>query len=147
MYTRCFANNAGSPLSLTYNDEIVLSGWQDGRIRMFSSENGNLIWQIDNAHKGGVYCLCLSSNLKFFCSGGHEGEVRVWEMRSREMISHLKEHTSKVTKVKLLGKNDGQVLSASKDRACKLIDFLKTNFFFKVLCWDLKQEKRMSAHI
>lgn len=73
---------------------------------MFSSENGNLIWQIENAHKGGVLGLCLSSNLKFFCSGGYEGEVRVWEMRSREMISHLKEHTSKVTKVKLHGKNE-----------------------------------------
>ena len=29
---------------------------------------------------------------------GMEGEVRVWEIRSRELISHLKEHTSKVTK-------------------------------------------------
>jgi len=103
VYTRCFANNAGSPLCLTYNDEIVLSGWQDGKIRMFSSENGNLIWQIDNAHKGGVISVCLSGSLKYFCTGGYEGEVRVWEMRSREMISHLKEHTSKVTKVKLLG--------------------------------------------
>lgn len=41
VYTRCFAHNAGSPLCLTYNDEIVLSGWHDGKIRMFSSENGN----------------------------------------------------------------------------------------------------------
>lgn len=70
---------------------------------MFSSENGELIWQLDNAHKGGVHCICLSKNLKVFCTGGFEGEVRVWEMRSREMISHLKEHTSKVTKVKFLG--------------------------------------------
>ena len=30
-----------------------------------------------------------------------EGEVRVWEMRSREMISHLKEHINRVTKVKV----------------------------------------------
>lgn len=58
---------------------------------------------MDNAHKGGVFSICLSKNFKFFCTGGFEGEVRVWEMRSREMLSHLKEHTSKVTKVKLLG--------------------------------------------
>jgi hypothetical protein len=38
-------------------------------------------------------------------------------MRSREMISHLKEHTSKVTKVKLIGENEAAVLSSSKDRA------------------------------
>ncbi|KAL4432056.1 hypothetical protein ABPG74_017792 [Tetrahymena malaccensis] len=131
--TRCFANNAGSPLCLTYNSEIVLSGWQDGKIRMFSSENGNIIWQMDNAHKDGVYSICLSKNFKFFCSGGCDGEVRVWEMRSREMLSHLKEHTSKVTKVKLLGENESQVVSSSKDRA--------------LLSWDLKQQKRISAHI
>jgi hypothetical protein len=33
------------------------------------------------------------------------------------MISHLKEHTSKVTKVKLIGDNEAAVLSSSKDRA------------------------------
>lgn len=43
--------------------------------------------------------MCLSLNLKFFCSGGNEGDVRIWEMRTREMVSHLKEHTHRVTKV------------------------------------------------
>lgn len=101
--SRCYANVAGHPLCLTYNDEITLSGWQDGKIRMFATDSGNLIWQIDNAHKGGVYSICISKNLKFFATGGDQGEVRVWEMRSREMVSHLKEHTSCVTKVKLIG--------------------------------------------
>ena len=47
------------------------------------------------------------------------------------MISHLKEHTSKVTKIYLLN-NDTQLLTASRDRA--------------LLLWDLKTEKRISAH-
>jgi WD40 repeat protein len=51
----------------------------------------------------GVYTLCISRNLKFFCSGGGEGDVRVWEMRTREMVSHLKEHTHRVTNVQLIG--------------------------------------------
>ncbi len=76
--------------------------------------------------------LCLSKNLKFLCSGGAEGDVRVWETRSREMISHLKEHTNRVTKVMLYG-DDLHLLTSSKDRA--------------LLCWDLKSEKRISAHI
>lgn len=99
---------------------------------MFSTETGKLIWQIDNAHKGGVFTLSLAKNLKFFCSGGNEGEVRVWEMRSREMVSHLKEHTQRVSKVKLTP-DEMHVLSSSKDRA--------------LLLWDLKMEKRISAHI
>lgn len=70
--------------------------------------------------------------MKFFVSGGNEGEVRVWEMKSREMVSHLKEHTSRVTKVGLIG-DEMHVISSSKDRA--------------LLLWDLKLEKRVSAHI
>ena len=53
-------------------------------------------------------------------------------MRSREMVSHLKEHTHRVTKLKLC-RNEMQLLSCSKDRA--------------LLTWDLKSEKRTSAHI
>lgn len=70
--------------------------------------------------------------MKFFVSGGNEGEVRVWEMKSREMVSHLKEHTSRVTKVRLVG-DEMHVVSSSKDRA--------------LLLWDLKDEKRVSAHL
>jgi WD40 repeat protein len=82
-----------------FTDEVILSGWSDGRIRAYRADNCQQLWQIDNAHKGGVTAICLSHNCKFICSGGMEGEVRVWEIRSRELVSHLKEHTSRVTKI------------------------------------------------
>jgi len=69
---------------------------------MLKNETGQPIWFIDNAHRGGVTGLSFARNNKFLVSGGMEGEVRVWEMRSREMISHLKEHINRVTKVKVL---------------------------------------------
>ena len=129
--SHCTAQSGGSPNCLTYNDEVIISGWADGKIRMFKNETGKQLWQIDNAHKRGVENLTLSSNLKFLASGGQEGEVRLWEMKSREMISHLKEHTNKVTKVQLIS-DDMFLLSSSRDRA--------------LLCWDLQKEKRVSAH-
>lgn len=60
-----------------------------------------MIWEIENCHKNGVICLQLGRSRKFFVSGGHEGEVRVWETKTREMMSHLKEHTNRVTKILL----------------------------------------------
>lgn len=129
---RCIGNSAGSPLCLVYADEVMLSGWEDGKIRMFRNDKNTQVWQIDNAHKGGVPTIALASNMKFLCSGGAEGGVRVWEMRSREMVSHLKEHTNRVTKVKLFD-DDMHLLSSSRDKA--------------LLCWDLRAEKRISAHI
>ena len=59
-----------------------------------------------------------------------EGEVRVWEIRSRELVSHLKEHTSRVTKIQIFP-DDQHLLTCARDRS--------------ILCWDLKAEKRVSA--
>jgi len=130
--SRITCPGAGAPWCLIYSDEVVLSGWEDNRIRMFRIDNGQKLWQIDNAHKGGVTTMCMAKNLKFICSGGIEGECRIWEMKSREMVSHLKEHTHKVSKV-MLWHDDLHLVSAGRDKA--------------LLLWDLKTEKRVSAHI
>ena len=119
-----------APLCAVHTDEVIISGWTDGKIRAYRVDNSSLLWQIDNAHKGGVTSICLASNCKFVCSGGMEGEVRVWEVRSRELVSHLKEHTSRVTKI-MLFPDDQFLLTCARDRA--------------ILCWDLKAEKRVSA--
>lgn len=131
---RCTAptNQAGNifPICACFTDEVIISGWSDGRIRAFRVDNSALLWQIENAHKGGVTAICLASNCKFICSGGMEGDIRVWEIRSRELISHLKEHNSRVTKIQLFP-DDAHLLSCARDRS--------------ILCWDLKAEKRVSA--
>lgn len=90
-----------------------------------------VIWTMDNAHKGGVTSLCLSNNQKFFCTGGVEGEVRIWEIRSKEMISHLKEHIQSITKVQLFS-NDVHLLTTAKDKS--------------ILIWDLSKEKRIGSY-
>lgn len=70
--------------------------------------------------------LVLSHNERFVVTGGAEGEVRVWELRSRELVSHLKEHTTRVTSL-LLYDDDVHALSCGRDRA--------------LLCWDLRSER------
>ena len=58
--------------------------------------------------------------LQFIVTGGEEGEVRVWEIRSRSMIRHLKEHGLPVTSL-AISDTDDKVYSASRDRS--------------ILCW------------
>lgn len=64
----------------------MLTGWKDGRIRSHDSDMGQLLWIIDNAHAGGVTSLSLSHNERFLLTGGVEGELRVWELRSRDLV-------------------------------------------------------------
>ena len=76
----------------------------------------------------GVTAIAISHNGRFFVTGGMLGEVRLWDIRSREMVSHLKEHVGKVTNVKLTD-DDCYAISVSRDRCA--------------LRWDLKAEVRL----
>ena len=69
--------------------------------------------------------MVLSHNRRFILTGGPQGEVRLWELRTRELISHLKEHKQKITSIKLF-KDDTLALSGSRDRC--------------ILRWDLRME-------
>ena len=111
--------------------EVVYSGWSDGRVLAHSGETGACLWFIDNAHTGGVTALALSHNRRFIVTGGPGGEVRLWELRTRDLVSHLKEHVQRVTSLALVD-DDTMVLSASRDRC--------------ILRWDLRMERRQFCH-
>lgn len=72
--------------------------------------------------------LALSHNRRFILTGGPQGEVRLWELRTRELISHLKEHKQKITSLALY-RDDTVALSGSRDRC--------------ILRWDLRHEVTM----
>ena len=101
VYARWAVLAGGHPTCCNFTEEVVISGWSDGRIRSFRVDTCESLWTIDNAHSNGVTTLCISHNFKFLATGGSSGDVRVWEIRSRELISHLKEHSSTVTKVEV----------------------------------------------
>lgn len=67
----------------------------------------------------------MSHNGRFFITGAETGEIRMWEMRTRELVSSLKEHKQRVTSLALFS-DDTIAVSASKDRC--------------ILRWDLRQE-------
>jgi hypothetical protein len=39
---------------------------------------------------------------QFVASGGAGGELRVWDLASREMVAHMKHHTMAITDLKVL---------------------------------------------
>eukprot|EP00929_Paragymnodinium_shiwhaense_P085336 TRINITY_DN4573_c0_g1_i1.p1 TRINITY_DN4573_c0_g1~~TRINITY_DN4573_c0_g1_i1.p1 ORF type:complete len:497 (-),score=72.40 TRINITY_DN4573_c0_g1_i1:46-1536(-) len=107
---RCPMRTRAHPSSCTASEDIMIAGCSDGSLMAFDCAEGRNLWQIDNSHKGGVTCVQLSSNVRFVMSGGAEGELRVWELRTKEMASHLKEHAARVNDVKLFP-NDQYAIS------------------------------------
>ena len=55
----------------------------------------------------------------------------MWELRTRELVSHLKEHTLPVKSIALYEDNF-HAISCSRDRS--------------ILCWDLRSERRITSH-
>merc|ERR1712211_205015 len=73
----------------------------------------------------------LAPSARFVLSGGVEGELRMWEFKTRQMMAHLKEHKARVNEVQMFPSCQ-YAISAGRDR------FLFT--------WDLRTEKRLTAH-
>lgn len=105
-----------------------------GRHKKSGREDAGFLWSIPDAHSarsGGVTALALSHNQRFVVTGGGDARVRVWDMRSREMVSAFVEHGGPITGV-CVYRDDAHVLSCSTDKS--------------FMCWDLRKESRISQH-
>lgn len=120
----------GFPVSCCGSLDILVAGYNDGKIRGFDT-SGEMLWRVDNAHKKAITCIELAMNVRFAVTGGSDGDVRVWELRTRDLITNLKEHNSTINGIQLFA-NDQYAASVSRDRS--------------LLTWDLRAERRVTAH-
>jgi len=111
--------------------DVIVAGYRDATVRAYGTEGGTPLWHIDNVHKGGVTTVNLAQNMRFFVSGGVEGELRVWEIKGKTMIAHLKEHSQNVNDCHLFA-NDQFAISCGKDHC--------------LFTWDLRNQRRLTAH-
>ncbi len=112
-------------------NDIILTGWTDGSVRSVDTETGEVLWSIKQAHRGSVTVVKSGNNAKFFVTGGQDGQVRVWAVKTRELVSSFKEHSAAITGL-LVMDDDAHVVSCSKDKS--------------IFCWDLRKERRISSH-
>lgn len=119
------------PLCVAVTSLTTMTGWDDGHVRCHDNKTGELMWTLPDAHVGGVTAIGVAVGGHFFVTGGVKGEVRVWDSRSRRLISTLKEHCAAVIGVEALG-DDVHIVSASRDRS--------------IITWDLIRERRVAQH-
>lgn len=123
----------------------IISGWNDGKIRVFAPVNGKLMITIDNAHKMGVTAIAGTKDCKRIVSGGAGGQVRVWELKPgrQQMLGSMKEHKDSVSCINIKT-DDKECVSASTDGTCIIWDLerfvsLQTviaNTFFQTACYN-----------
>lgn len=105
-------------LSVIFSEDgkSILSGWSDGKIRAFKPQSGGLLFVINDAHRDGVSALVASRDCQTLLSGGHDGQVRIWNIgrNVQKLVATMKEHKGKVNSL-VLNTENTEVASASDD--------------------------------
>ena len=95
------------------NDKVIISGWDDGKIRAHHMDTGQALFVAANAHDR----VTAVRGMKDACgviSGGSEGNVRLWHVRNFNVITlqaSMKEHRSTVNDIILF---DGDVSAVTR---------------------------------
>ncbi len=108
---------------------VLIFGAQDGKIRSIDTNYFNLISSI-NAHNGGCLSLCqsLTKNSIIF-SSGKDGLIKAWTLPDFKEIIAFPAHNEAIYK---LVEHNGFLISASRDKTCKIWDAKTLDFVFKI---------------
>eukprot|EP00761_Pharyngomonas_kirbyi_P013293 gb/GECH01013320.1/.p1 GENE.gb/GECH01013320.1/~~gb/GECH01013320.1/.p1 ORF type:complete len:620 (+),score=110.05 gb/GECH01013320.1/:1-1860(+) len=125
-----FSPGPTAALCICYQDDKVISGWNDGFIRCYD-RSGKLAWQIVNAHRGSV--VRIDANDKFITSGGEDGFVRFWLGTTRELLTQTSDNGNSITGLTIDNNTPNLIHACTKRR---------TLFTF-----DLKYERVAAHHV
>lgn len=119
-------NFSCSSVLFSFDGSQIVTSWNDGTIRIFTPENGRLLYAINNCHNKGVTAIAMSKDGKKLLSGGGEGQVRIWHVDNLNgaLQAVLKEHKGPVSSIDVhqLGH---EAITASADGTCVVWDILR----------------------
>ncbi|KAG5310590.1 CFA52 protein, partial [Acromyrmex insinuator] len=125
------ANFICSSLLFARDDQMLLSAWNDGIIRAFSSHNGDLFFSIHNAHTKAISTIAITNDDTTLISGGCDGQVRIWDINTdvQRLINILKEHRGPITSLHVSSNNE-DLISSSTDGTCVVWDIVGVRVSF-----------------
>jgi WD40 repeat protein/predicted ATPase len=96
----------------------VASGGQDGTVKLWVAENGNLLATLQG-HIGGVRGVAFSAESRLMATGSDDGTVRLWTVPDGHLLATMRGHAGPVWGIALSA--DGRLLaSASLDGTVRL---------------------------
>jgi len=104
-------------------EDLILTGWEDGAMRIFTATNCEPKGQIPKCHRGKVTCIAVGP--EFYFTAGDDGAMRVWNRRNFEFVGQYTEHNKPITGLLVDNIHAHLVHSCSIDRAVVTYD-LKT---------------------
>jgi len=113
------------------DDDLLVTGWEDGFIRAHAAQDGGHVWHIADAHRGGVNHIECTAETLF--TAGEDGALRVWLRSTQALLGQFAEHGKAITGICVDVNDDALVHTCSKDKS--------------ILTFDLRSEKRANCHM
>jgi WD40 repeat protein len=115
-------------LSFSPNGKWLATGGgaptEDGEIKLFDVDSGNLVMEIKNGHSDTVFGVCFSPDSTKLATCGADKFVKVFEVPGGQFLKSFEGHTHHVLDV--AWKADGKVLaSGGADKVIKVWDYEK----------------------
>lgn len=151
------ANKVCNAIALSRDGKNLVSGWNDGKIRILGFNPKDLSLELKHvvmdAHNKGVTAVAITADGERIVSGGGDGMVRTWciisymdhtgkrELRA-DLKNSMKEHKNYVSEI-IIASNDREAASASGDGTTIIWDLQKgqrktvvfANTLFKSVCY------------
>ena len=81
---------------------LMVVGAENGTLCGYDYTSGERLFEIQRCHHTRVNIAEIAPTKRFFATGGDDYAVRIWDVRTRQMLTHLKNHTLGVTSLKFL---------------------------------------------
>jgi WD40 repeat protein len=110
-------------VAITPDGQRLISGSQDGAIKIWNLETEDLICTI-SAHNDSVNTIAITPDGSHIISGSQDGTIKIWNLETEKLIDTLTGHYASVNAVALTP--DSSVLISASSDCCLKVWNLKT---------------------
>jgi WD40 repeat protein len=130
---RTFTGHRGSvwSVAVTPDGEQVISGSQDGTLKIWNLNTGKLVRKIA-AHDGSINAISTTLDGLQVISGSHDKTLKVWNLKTGELVDTLTGHYGSVNAV-VLTPDGSKLISGSSDCSLKVWDLKSAEVLYTLV--------------
>ena len=110
--------NSIKSVAITPNGQTIVTGDNDGRIKVWNGLSGQLE-KTFATEEDGIKTVVISSDGDTIVSGGEDSRIKIWNRRSGQLERTLEGHQEDINSI-ALSSNGNTIVSASNDRTIKI---------------------------
>jgi len=120
-------------LNVSKDDDLLVSGGQDGEIKVWRVRSGHCIRKYEAAHSQGITSVSFSTDKSRILSSSFDGTIRIHGIKSGKMLKEMRGHESFVNSAEF-SNDEEKVLSSSSDGTIRIwsVDSTESLVVFKL---------------